>query len=311
MKLIEEYIENELFEEALAMLTDLNDEDVRYLRLVCLYEMGELRQARQEAVLARTKAEETYYNVVFIYLTILMELGELHEGIDLIEMELSMPYIPRECKSILKKLHKDFLSEIQELGLLSPYTAKEFSDDEIREILVGNVRAEYLLLLIDQISKMNARNYLEEIKTCLTLKSKSPYAKSFLLEVLIDQEIDEEIVVTKNGLTIEVNPYFLKKMRDNESTIRICDYLFYFLEDKNPSLLTMCIEFANNYLYYEYPNDIEKEECEIIAASIHYYVATLQSIECDLEEIACNYGVRSDDMMLKIKEFKKLDVQIV
>ena len=94
--MIEEYIANSQFQDALELLTDLDDEMVRYQRLVCLYGLGEYQAARSEGVLAKAKAGNTYYDVISIYVAVLKELEEFEEAINIIVEELSMPYIPYE-----------------------------------------------------------------------------------------------------------------------------------------------------------------------------------------------------------------------
>ena len=74
--MIEEYIANSQFQDALDLLTDLDDETVRYQRLVCLYGLGQYQQAKNEGMLAKIKASNTYYDVVSIYLATLKELEE-------------------------------------------------------------------------------------------------------------------------------------------------------------------------------------------------------------------------------------------
>ena len=53
--MIEEYIANSQFQDALDLLTDLDDETVRYQRLVCLYGLGQYQQAKNEGMLAKIK----------------------------------------------------------------------------------------------------------------------------------------------------------------------------------------------------------------------------------------------------------------
>ena len=71
--MIEEYIANSQFQDALELLTDLDDEMVRYQRLVCLYGLGEYQAARSEGVLAKAKAGNTYYDVISIYVSVLKD----------------------------------------------------------------------------------------------------------------------------------------------------------------------------------------------------------------------------------------------
>ena len=92
--MIEELIQCGDYQQALTMLEDMNDESVRYLRLVCLVGMGEYQQAKTEGAWAKANAKETYYDVVSMYVTTLKELGEFEEAINILIEELSMPYIP-------------------------------------------------------------------------------------------------------------------------------------------------------------------------------------------------------------------------
>ena len=58
--MIEEYIANNQFQDALDLLNDMDDEMTRYQRLVCLYGLGEYQMAKAEGMLAKAKASNTY-----------------------------------------------------------------------------------------------------------------------------------------------------------------------------------------------------------------------------------------------------------
>ena len=90
--MIEDLIETGQYKEALRYLNDLEDEKVRYQRLVCLYGMQELQQAKKEGLEAKALAEETYYDVVAIYVSILKDLEEFEEAINIIVEELSISF---------------------------------------------------------------------------------------------------------------------------------------------------------------------------------------------------------------------------
>lgn len=67
--MIEDLIETGQYKEALQYLNDMDNEQVRYQRLVCLYGLKELQQAKREGMKAKVLAGETYYDVVAIYVT--------------------------------------------------------------------------------------------------------------------------------------------------------------------------------------------------------------------------------------------------
>ena len=55
--MIEDLIETGQYKEALQYLNDMDNEQVRYQRLVCLYGMQELQQAKKEGLKAKALAE--------------------------------------------------------------------------------------------------------------------------------------------------------------------------------------------------------------------------------------------------------------
>ena len=77
--MIEDLIETGQYKEALQYLNDMDNEQVRYQRLVCLYGLKELQQAKREGMKAKVLAGETYYDVVAIYVSILKDLEEFEE----------------------------------------------------------------------------------------------------------------------------------------------------------------------------------------------------------------------------------------
>ena len=107
--MIEEYIANNQFQDALDLLNDMDDEMTRYQRLVCLYGLGEYQMAKAEGMLAKAKASNTYYDVVSIYVATLKELEEFEEAINIMVEELSMPYIPYEYEAIFNAAHDELL----------------------------------------------------------------------------------------------------------------------------------------------------------------------------------------------------------
>ena len=66
---------------------------------------------------------------------------------------------------------------------------------------------------------------------------------------MIDQEIDEDLEVVKKGVHYDINPSYAPMVLNQESVVEIYKLLMDALEDDNPSLLTMCEQFLNFYIY--------------------------------------------------------------
>ena len=74
MKLAEQLELDEKYEEALALLKNPKTETEYYNKIVCLYSLKKYNEAKVECELALNLAEKQYYDIIEIYVSILMIL---------------------------------------------------------------------------------------------------------------------------------------------------------------------------------------------------------------------------------------------
>lgn len=306
-KMIEQYLESGRYKEALDLLQDRSDENTRYARLICLYGLQEYEPARKEAELAMDLAEDTYYDVVSIYVSILKELQEFDKAIDLLVKELSMPYIPYQYETTFNEAYDALLLEKQEVGQYNSKYKSIFNEEEIEQVLVKDTSDDVLYMVIDQMESMNIRLLLPAIRIFLKNPNRPNLAKSLIIEILTDQQVDEEMVVVKGHATIPFNPFYLTKVQESEFVLDVGQILSDHIEDDNPSLFNTTLEFLCMFVYDHYPS-IDEDKPELVAAAIHYYIATLQYLEADLEDICFQYGCNESDLLEKIEELEKIEM---
>lgn len=306
--MVEEYIEAGEYSEALNLLQDIDDERTRYLRLVCLFGLKELKRAKEEGKVAKAIAGDTYYDVVSIYLSVLKELEEYEEAIDIVVEELSMPYIPYQYEVLFNAAYDELLLAKQEANALIETKTTIFKEEEIERVLTNFTNEDLLYMAIDQMQSMNIRALLYCIRPFLLSPDAPSLAKSLIIEILIDQQVDEELEIWKHDQRYEINPSYLSRTDESEAYSEIGDQLMNHLESDNPSLLLVCLEFLNYFMYDQFPRFIDEEEFALIAAAIHYYLATLQYIELDLEELSYSYGVESQEILDKIQILKQITI---
>lgn len=306
--MVEEYIEAGEYSEALNLLQDIDDERTRYLRLVCLFGLKELQRAKEEGKVAKAIAGDTYYDVVSIYLSVLKELEEYEEAIDIVVEELSMPYIPYQYESLFNAAYDELLLAKQEANALIETKTTIFKEEEIERVLTNFTNEDLLYMAIDQMQSMNIRALLYCIRPFLLNPDAPSLAKSLIIEILIDQQVDEELEIWKHDQRYEINPSYLSRTDESEAYSEIGDQLMNHLESDNPSLLLVCLQFLNYFMYDQFPRFIDEEEFAVIAAAIHYYLATLQYIELDLEELSYSYGVESQEILDKIQILKQITI---
>lgn len=306
--MIEQYIENQQYKEALEILQNVEDEKTRYLRLVCLYGLQEYKQAKQEGAIAKGKATESYYDVVAIYVSILKELEEYEEAINIIVEELSMPYIPYQYETMFNAAYDDLLLAKREANEGMETVNRAFSIEDMETILLKEDTNEDLLYMaIEQMQGINIRRLLPAIRNFFSNDSKPAFAKSLVIELLIDQEIDEEMELVKRGIVYDINPSYAPLVLQQE----ICQVILQLLEDgiadDNPSLYMLCEQFLQFYLYTVYPKYIDEENYRAIAGAIHYHLATLQYIAIELEEIEVLYNCRQEDVIAWLQELRTIE----
>lgn len=306
--MIEEYITNSQFQDALDLLTDLEDETVRYQRLVCLYGLGEYHRAKAEGILAKVKASNTYYDVVSIYVATLKELEEFEEAIDIVVEELSMPYIPYEYETVFNAAHDELLLAKREANEGMERHNNAFSLEDMENILMKDILNEDLLYMaIEQMEGINIRRLLPAIRIFLKDSSKPSFAKSLLIELMIDQEIDEDMILVKNGIEYDINPSYAPLVLNQEVGGTLLELLSEGIEDENPSLFCLCEQFLNYYLYLIYPKYIDEYDYRSLAAAIHYHLASMQYIDLEIDDIELLYNCDKEEILEKLNEIKEIE----
>ena len=342
--MIEDLIETGQYKEALQYLNDMDNEQVRYQRLVCLYGLKELQQAKREGMKAKVLAGETYYDEVakgnvsgstslsnnaiqnanslskvnkhnlrdydnekdlirvirgtndIVNDVKDLYLEEFEEAINIIVEELSMPYIPYQYETVFNAAYDELLLAKQEASF-DGVTQKVFNEEDIENILTKKDTNEDLLYMaIEQMEGMNIRRMIVPIRQFIRDNDQPDFAKSLLIELMIDQEIDEDLEVVKKGVHYDINPSYAPMVLNQESGVEIYKLLMDALEDDNPSLLTMCEQFLNFYLYSIYPKYIDEQDYRSIAGAIHYHLASLQYIDIELEDIEYLYNCNQEDV---------------
>lgn len=295
--MIDEYLELGEYKKALSLLNDLDDEQVRYYRLICFYGLKDYEHGLKEAREAKQIAKETYYDVLCYLVGFLKETENYEEAVDLLIEELSMPYIPFQYESRLNDLYDEILLAKREAYQELEASKKIFSEKELAMLLEKGGADEIMLMAIDQLSYANIRLYLPQIRLFLQDPKRDSVMKSLLLLILKDQEVDEELTVIKHAHTIECNPIYLEDIEQSYWMEAIVSALEHVLADQNPSLLEMGVDLTQYFLHDWYPLFECLPEAEVVACAIHYHLAGLMLMEIELADLCYDYGVDQESVL--------------
>lgn len=300
--MIEEMIAQGRYQEALDSLDDLDDEQVRYYRLMCLYGLGQYENGLREATSAKIQAKDTYYDVLCYYLYFLKECEQYETAIQTLVEELSMPYIPYEYESKLNEVYDEILLEKREAMAVYEGQKVIMNDEELEMFLLKGGSVETAPFALEQLASRNIRQFLYPIEQFLKNPERSSLDKSMLLEILRDQEVDYTFEVCKHDYNVEVNPLYLQSVLESDIYMSCGVQLEQVIEDENPALFEMCIQFLEYYLYDWYPMFELYESYEALSCAIHGYVAALANIDADLEDLSYTYGASYETVLELYKQ---------
>lgn len=197
---------NELFEQAL--LLDEGDEVSLSIFAYSLYEVKNFERAKEICEQLLSIGPNMYFEVMELYLTICMQMRQFKQVEKVIQSlidEEEIPHDKMEKFERLKNLNAQ-IAENQEISLQETSIVEEstYFDFLANEFLLLPVQQQ--MMKIQELSNINLRPYQEELKAVIETTAIHPFIQSLLLILLVEQEINIELKVSKFGEELHLNP---------------------------------------------------------------------------------------------------------
>jgi len=291
------------YEEALKLL--LSREGHYLEKTQCLYEMGKYEENILFFEGIVDLIEEDYNEIFGYYILSLKEVHAYDKALDAINEELSMPYIQEPYYSTLNMLYESILQEKKAYLIENNLSTISLNNEQVKEVLTSDSDFELAFQVIQQLDSMNIRSIINEIEVFLQNKNVSNILKSFVLEMLISQQISESVILVKNDLEYEFTPIANEMVLQNHAYLVTSELLNDHLA-KQPSFLEMASEVLDTIAYIIYPETIEEGEEKMYAAAIEYYVYTL-----NYEDLADDFETYYDCDVASIEKFESYISQLL
>jgi tetratricopeptide (TPR) repeat protein len=303
-----EALQQKKYQEALQLLQqtlEMDDEleEVRLAIVVCLFELGHLEEAREKCQMMLHQDIGDYYEVLQIYLTILVQLGQYKEVETTIEAVLQEDKIPHQTVENFYRL----------LDFSRKMTVNKEIDHPQREV-------EVQLLLEDLsfseqyaiVQALRGENYgisfaYPVLDQYLMDSTKHPVIKTAILHMFMEKEISRSLEVEKFGRSMVLNSVNLQGISSHPFTMKVIRLLDDTLGNENPSLYEVVKEMWYRQLYVLYPFLPNPEEEAIWAAGIHKVGYDFHGIDVEPEEIAELYHISVRDLTYASNQIKEID----
>lgn len=304
-------LERKQFLDAIRFFEEAKEEDPYNEQLligllIAYFEANYLCEAKEVANEILQKGIGDYYQVMDLYIMILLQLHEYEEVIETIQLLLEEQHFSIERQEHLKDIlifSKKMLAGKQES--LKPDTNKE-SKPALPLQAITNEQEQ--LTRIKNFADQNVRPYMDEITEFLKAEASHPLLKTMLLHILKEQEIEKELIVTKFGMTKQIRPRLLDDM-PVQLQVDITTVLQEMIASEDPVLYENIKALVEQQFFLLYPFELTLCDVHICAAAYHLLGLQYHGYEIlnVLDKIVSLYHVPQDKLEEKFARIQEID----
>ena len=273
---------NELFEQAL--LLGEGDEVSLSIFAYSLYEEKNFERAKQVCEELLAIGPNMYFEVMELYLTICMQLRQFKQVEKIIESLFDEQLIPEhevEKFERLKNLNAH-IAENQE----SHFQAPIIEGDKLEEFTAAEfleMSAQQQMMRIHELTEKNIRPYSSELKAVIENESIQPFIKSLLLILLVEQEVNLDVTVSKFGQSKALNPVDFPLPTELPQYKEISGEIAEQLAQE-PSTLEFAMHLIDKHAIVLYPYEWSGYATEEVASGYIDYVKTMFGEEREMND---------------------------
>lgn len=258
--------------------------------VVCLLELGLYEDAKDKCERLLKEDVGDYFNIIQIYITILIQQSEFSEVVTLLETLFEEERIPpehaEELFHLLEFSRKSIENNIdQEIPIV-------YIDDIAQQLLNGSIEEQ--LQVIQKLRNEPALiKIIDTIKLVLENDKSHPIIQSMLLHLIMERQINDIFVINKFQRTMTVKLSDLKNIFDQSFTVEVLNILDDILGIENPTLFDNVKQLWERYLFAIYPFQPEVQQARSWAAALHKLGYELFGIDISDHELKAIYDVNN------------------
>ncbi|MGM7702220.1 hypothetical protein ACSVDE_10880 [Pseudalkalibacillus sp. Hm43] len=285
--------------------------------VLSLVELGHLQEAKIKCDEILKKDIGEYYDVLQIYISILIQLADYEEVVDILEaviQENSLP--PQMAENFYQLLY--FSRKMAE---------EDSNNDETYESMPKSISQNELERLAEQLKSEDSKQQWQavqsiedpnhptirtELKKYLTYPDANPSLKTIVLQMLKDGEANETVHIHKFGKTMDVKPSELHDIPDGQFYRLVKKIIVHELEQNNPTLMEMAVQIWDHYLFMIYPFQPEPLNEQLWAVGVLEVAHRMNGIEFDSDELQVAFSLKEasvEQVVEKILEIERISMK--
>ncbi len=280
---------------------DPENADINTALVLALYESKQYEKAQTICKEMLLEGIGDYFEVVDMYLMILIQLHQYKEVADTIHALFDEKEVPFEKEDHFKKL----LSFSEKVLNGKETTVIEGTNGNETSILKEKSLEEQIMVTA-QLVHQNIQPFLQELRSYLMDSNAHPFLQTMILNVMREHGLEKEVIVSKLGKEASVIPAQLQDVFEsdhfNETTQELEDIM-----QKSPALYQHALELFKRHSFLMYPFPVEGNKKEL-ALTYGYYIAEMFSDTVLEDELNAHEGGKGqiEPLLNKVKELEEI-----
>ncbi|MDW7613554.1 tetratricopeptide repeat protein [Peribacillus simplex] len=282
--------------------------------VVSLVELEYYEESKELCIEMLNKGIGDYFQLINIYLMVLLQLGEHQEMVTTIELLFEESQIPFD-----KEEHFEKMLQFSKRALEDKKEEKERQNQQLAEELQENDLFEgkmdnEMFMVISKLTNINIRPFIPEIAQFLQNDEGHPFFKTMLLNILIDQEYNEEVTLRKFNQTKSVIPREMKSVKETDFYKKVTGMTEEEISQENPSLFEMVHSLIDRHSFILYPFEPGPDRFAAWAAAYHALAEEYMTGEVFGSDLADLYLADEEtvaDILSYLKEIEEISYPII
>lgn len=274
-----------------------------------LIEQSRLEEAKEVTEKMLKEDIGNYYDILQVHISLLVQLGHYEEVVAMLEGIIEEEKLPANlAESLYHLLHfsRQMVKDRVPIEVAEDFQAP--SEELLHMLNEGSPKKQ--LLAIQMLGKMPGNVFFEAVKDFLKEDKHDPVLKSFILQLLKEKNINENLEIHKFGNVININVSDFESVFHEKFGKDALDLVAKHLESENPSLLEVISQIWWQYLFALYPFAPEPLNSRLWAAAIHKIGGEMTGLDEDELLIAKQYHVDLEEMLCCTSKILKMEQEV-
>jgi tetratricopeptide (TPR) repeat protein len=298
-------MENKRYHEALPLFQQavgLDEENPELLigLIMCLFETGELKEAKGHCKRMLYEGIGDYYNVLQIYMMILIQEGAYDEGYETLSAVLQEQRLPAEHTEHFYKLYEFF--KIRASG---DDVAGESEEERWKSFQHASVNDQ--MDMIRSLKGADIKRYLSFCRNILKNEQIHPIVKTLTARWILQEELSITAEVTKFNRHLTIDLPYLQSVVQHTFIQEVEETIEQHIGQLNPTLLQVAQELWHRHLFMLFPFLPEPMDAITWASAVHYVAMNMQGLHSSIEYIMELYGVGEKELIRAIQKVREIE----